>query len=417
MEKVVARPNMLAALRRVERNAGAPGIDGVRTGDLLGQCQVEWPRIREELLNGTYEPLPVRRVEIPKSSGQGMRKLGIPTAMDRLIQQALLQVLTPILDPDMSQHSYGFRPGRRAQDAVEKARQYIADGYEWVVDIDLEDFFNRVNHDMLMARVARKVEDKRVPRLIRRYLECGVLINGVVVTTEEGTPQGGPLSPLLSNVMLDDLDKELERRGHRFVRYADDGNVYVRTRRAGERVMASIRTYLQERLKLKVNEAKSAVDRPERRTFLGFSFYRRRGEVHVRLSKKALERVKRRIREMTGRSRSQSMDQRLRALNAYLAGWFGYYGYAKTPSIFKTLDEWTRHRLRACVWKQWKRQATRERELVALGMPRWQAWMRASSGKGIWRMAAGPLNGILGVAYWRAQGYVGLSDRYQKRYA
>lgn len=417
MEEVVAKANMTAALRRVERNAGAPGIDGVRTGDLLAQCNAEWPRIREEVLSGTYEPKPVRRVEIPKSSGQGTRKLGIPTAMDRLIQQALLQVLTPIFDPDMSPHSYGFRPGRRAQDAVEKARHYIADGYEWVVDIDLEDFFNRVNHDILMARVARKVEDKRVLGLIRRYLECGVLINGVVVTTDEGTPQGGPLSPLLSNIMLDDLDKELERRGHRFVRYADDGNVYVRTRRAGERVMASIRAYLEERLKLRVNEAKSAVDRPERRTFLGFSFYKHRGEVRVRLSKKALERVKRRIREMTGRSRSQSMDQRLRTLNAYLAGWFGYYGYAKTPSVFKALDEWTRHRLRACAWKQWKRQKTRERELAALGMPRRQAWMRASSGKGIWRMAGGPLNGILGVAYWRAQGYVGLSDRYQRRYA
>lgn len=417
MEKVVARPNMLAALRRVERNAGAPGIDGVRAGDLLAQCNAEWSRIREELLNGTYEPKPVRRVEIPKSSGQGTRKLGIPTAIDRLIQQALLQVLAPIFDPDMSPHSYGFRPGKRAHDAVEKARQYIVDGYEWVVDIDLEDFFNRVNHDMLMARVARKVEDKRVLRLCRRYLECGVLINGAVVTTDEGTPQGGPLSPLLSNIMLDDLDKELERRGHRFVRYADDGNVYVRTRRAGERVMASIRIYLEERLKLKVNEAKSAVDRPERRTFLGFSFYKYRGEVRVRLSKKALERVKRRIREMTGRSRSQSMETRLRTLNAYLAGWFGYYGYAKTSSVFQALDEWTRHRLRACVWKQWKQPKTRYRELVNLGLPKWVAKEFAGSGKGIWRMAGGPMNRALGVAYWRAQGMVSLSDRYQKRYA
>ena len=269
-----------------------------------------------------------------------------------------------------------------------------------------------------MARVARKVEDKRVLRLCRRYLECGVLINGATVMTEEGTPQGGPLSPLLSNVMLDDLDKELERRGHRFVRYADDGNVYVRTRRAGERVMASIRTYLEERLRLRVNEAKSAVDRPERRTFLGFSFYKHRGEVRVRLSKKALERVKRRIREMTGRSHSQSMDRRLRALNAYLAGWFGYYGYAKTPSVFEALDKWVRHRLRACVWKEWKQPTTRYRRLKGLGLTPRQAFSLSDAATGIWRSAGAPLlNQALDLAYWRGQGLTRLSDLYRKRYA
>lgn len=402
MEQVLARANMLAALKRVERNGGAPGVDGVPAERLRDQIRTEWHHIRTELLRGTYRPQPVRRVEIPKPGG-GKRMLGIPTVMDRLIQQALLQVLTPIFDPTFSESSFGFRPGRRGHDAVRRARRYIEEGYDWVVDMDLEKFFDRVNHDVLMARVARKVTDKQVLRLIRRYLQSGVMLNGVVVTAAQGTPQGGPLSPLLANILLDDLDKELERRGHRFVRYADDANIYVRSKRAGERVMASVRTFLQERLRLKVNEAKSAVDRPWRRQFLGFSFYKNRG-VRIRLSSKSLERVKEKLRELTDRNRSQSMTQRIAALNAYLRGWAGYYALSDAKSIFERLEGWLRRRLRACVWKQWKRVRTRLRELRALGLPEWVAHEFANSRKGPWRMAGGPMNRALDTAYWRAQG-------------
>nr|PZN39076.1 MAG: group II intron reverse transcriptase/maturase [Bacillota bacterium] len=411
MEQVLTRENLLAALKRVERNGGAPGVDGVPTERLRDQVRAEWDRIRQELLTGTYRPQPVRRVEIPKPSG-GMRLLGIPTVMDRLIQQALLQVLTPIFDPTFSEHSFGFRPGRRGHDAVRRARQYVEEGYDWVVDMDLEKFFDRVNHDVLMARVARRVQDKRVLRLIRRYLQAGVMVDGVVMETEEGTPQGGPLSPLLANILLDDLDKELERRGHRFVRYADDCNIYVRSRRAGERVMASVRRFLQERLRLKVNEEKSAVDRPWRRKFLGFSMYRNRG-VRIRLAPQTVGRVKAKLRELTRRNRSEPMKERIRKVNAYLRGWIGYYALADTPSVFEALEGWLHRRLRACVWKQWKRVRTRYRELRALGLPEWVVRQYANSRKGPWRMAGGPLNRALGSAYWRTQGLLSLSESYQ----
>jgi len=390
MEQVVARGNMLAALKRVERNGGAPGVDGIPTERLRDQIRAEWPRIREELLVGIYRPMPVRRVEIPKPGG-GKRLLGIPTAMDRLIQQALLQVLTPIFDPQFSEASYGFRPGRRAHDAVRKARQYVEEGYEWAVDLDIEKFFDRVNHDILMARVARKVTDKRVLTLIRRYLQAGVMVNGVVMETIEGTPQGGPLSPLLANILLDDLDKELEKRGHRFVRYADDCNVYVRSKRAGERVMASIRKFLQERLKLKINEQKSAVDRPWKLKFLGFSMYKAgAGRILIRLAPQTIDRVKTKIREITFRNKPVSMAERIERLNAYLGGWIGYFALAETPSIFKNLEGWMRRRLRMCLWKQWKRVRTRYRELRALGLPEWVVHEFANARKGPWRMAHGP---------------------------
>jgi group II intron reverse transcriptase/maturase len=413
MEQVVARENMLAALKRVERNGGAPGVDGIPTERLRDQIRAEWPRIREELLAGTYRPMPVRRVEIPKPGG-GKRLLGIPTAMDRLIQQALLQVLTPIFDPQFSEASYGFRPGRRAHDAVRKARQYVEEGYEWAVDLDIEKFFDRVNHDILMARVARKVTDKRVLILIRRYLTAGVMVNGVVMETAEGTPQGGPLSPLLANILLDDLDKELEKRGHKFVRYADDCNIYVKSKRAGERVMASIRKFLQERLKLRINEQKSAVDRPWKLKFLGFSMYKvKAGQILIRLAPQTIKRVKMKIREITSRNKPVSMAERIERLNAYLGGWMGYFALAETPSIFKNLEGWMRRRLRMCLWKQWKRVRTRYRELRALGLPEWVVHEFANARKGPWRMAHGPMNRALGNAYWQSQGLMSLTERYQ----
>jgi group II intron reverse transcriptase/maturase len=412
MEQVVARGNMLAALKRVERNGGAPGIDGIPTERLRDQIRAEWPRIREELLAGTYRPMPVRRVEIPKPGG-GKRLLGIPTAMDRLIQQALLQVLTPIFDPQFSEASYGFRPGKRAHDAVRKARQYVEEGYEWAVDLDIEKFFDRVNHDILMARVARKVTDKRVLTLIRRYLAAGVMVNGVVMETAEGTPQGGPLSPLLANILLDDLDKELEKRGHKFVRYADDCNIYVKSKRAGQRVMVSIRKFLQERLKLKINEQKSAVDRPWKLKFLGFSMYKAKaGRILIRLAPQTIKRVKMKIREITSRNKPVSMAERIERLNAYLGGWMGYFALAETPSIFRNLEGWMRRRLRMCLWKQWKRVRTRYRELRALGLPEWVVHEIANARKGPWRMAHGPMNRALGNAYWQSQGLMSLTERY-----
>ena len=409
--KVLERGNLFKALSRVEENRGAAGVDGMKVEELRPYLKEHWPELRERLLRGTYEPRPVRRVEIPKPDG-GVRLLGIPTVLDRFIQQALQQALTPIFDPSFSASSYGFRPGRRAHDAVRTARSYIQAGYKWVVDLDLERFFDRVNHDRLLARVARKVSDPRVLGLIRKYLESGVMVSGVVVETTEGTPQGGPLSPLLSNVYLDDLDKELERRGHKFCRYADDCNIYVRSRRAGERVMASVRALLTERLRLTVNEAKSALERPWRRKFLGFSFLAGK-EAKIRLAPKSLERVKGKLREMTRRTRSQEMKERIRAINAYVGGWMGYFALAETPSVLAELDSWLRHRLRACLWKQWKRVRTRYRELRALRLPERVVGFMANTRKGPWRIAASPpLSQGLNNAYWEAQGLVSLQKRY-----
>ena len=414
MERVVERNNMLAALKRVEQNGGAPGIDGIPTERLRDQLRAEWPRIREELLAGTYKPKPVRRVEIPKPGG-GKRLLGIPTVMDRLIQQALLQVLTPIFDAGFSEHSYGFRPGKRAHDAVREARRYVQEGYEWAVDLDIEKFFDRVNHDILMAKVARKVKDKRVLTLIRRYLQAGVMINGVVMETTEGTPQGGPLSPLLANILLDELDKELEKRGHKFVRYADDCNIYVKSKRAGERVMESVKRYLQERLKLKINEQKSAVDRPWKLKFLGFSMHKaKNGQILIRLAPQTIERVKTKIRQITARNKPVSIAERIGRLNTYLGGWMGYFALAETPSVFEELDGWIRRRLRLCLWKQWKRVRTRYRELRALGLPEQVVHEFANARKGPWRMAHGPMNRALGNAYWQSQGLTSLTERYQR---
>jgi len=411
MEQVVAAENMRAALKRIEQNKGAAGVDGMTVKQLRPWLHSHWRTLKQSLLDEAYRPQPVKRVEIPKSSG-GVRKLGIPTVTDRLVQQAILQVLTPLFDPHFSPASFGFRPGKRGHSAVRQAREYVREGYAWVVDMDLEKFFDRVNHDMLMARVARRVSDRLLLRLIRRFLESGVLVDGLVSASEEGTPQGGPLSPLLSNILLDDLDKELERRGHKFVRYADDCNIYVRSRRAGERVKASITAYLEGCLRLRVNEGKSAVDRPWKRKFLGFSLLAQARR--IRLAAESVKRVKEVIRSLTQRSDAVSMTERLRRLNQYLGGWAGYFALAETPSVFSELDEWTRRRLRLCQWKQWKRIRTRVRELRALGLKELDVWEAAGSRKAYWRIAASPpLHKAMGIAYWRTRGLIPLADRYQ----
>jgi RNA-directed DNA polymerase len=411
--QVLERGNLYAALKRVEANGGAPGIDGMTVEELRPYLKEHWLEIRESLEAETYRPSPVRRVERPKPGG-GNRLLGIPTVLDRFIQQAVGQVLTPQFERRFSSHSYGFRPGRGAHDAVKEAQGYIREGYTWVVDMDLEKFFDRINHDKLMARVARVVKDKRVLRLIRRYLESGVMVNGVVMERGEGTPQGGPLSPLLANIMLDDLDKELEKRGHRFVRYADDCNIYVRSKRAGERVMNSVREFLEQRLSLKVNERKSAVDRPWRRKFLGFSFYWRKGEVRVRVAKQALDRCRNKLRRLTRRTRAGTLEEIIQRINVYTMGWTGYYRLADTPSVFEGLDGWLRRRLRQLVWKRWKRGKTRWRELVALGVPRERAALGAV-GTSPWRMAATPVvHEALSNAYWRKQGLRSITERYHQ---
>lgn len=410
MEQVVARANMLAALGRVQQNGGAPGIDGMTVDELRVHLQSNWLCIKAELLADTYKPQAVRRVEIPKPDG-GLRLLGIPSVTDRLIQQALLQVLTPIFDPTFSEFSFGFRPGRSAHDAVKLAREYIEAGYEWVVDIDLAKFFDQVNHDKLMVRISRRIRDKRVLHLIRRYLQAGVMLNGVLVATEEGTPQGGPLSPLLGNIMLDDLDKLLENRGHRFCRYADDCNIYVRSQRAGDRTMSAVRRFIEGRLGLKLNEEKSKVDRPRNRKFLGFSFFRRNG-IQLRLAPKTVERFKGRVREITARSNGWSMERRIRTLTAYFRGWMQYFRLARTPSVYRDLEGWTVRRLRLCLWKQWKRARTRLRELRALGLPEWVCLEYAMSHKGYWRMSSGPMNRAMPRAFWKARGFAGLTDFY-----
>jgi RNA-directed DNA polymerase len=388
MEAVVERENLKKALARVKRNKGAAGIDGMTVDELSPHLKEHWPTIRARLVAGTYKPQPVRRVEIPKASG-GKRSLGIPTVLDRFVQQAVMQVLQADWDGTFSAASFGFRPGRSAHQAVERAQAYIASGHGFVVDIDLEKFFDRVNHDILMGLIAKRVTDKRLLKLIRGFLTAGVLADGLVSPTEEGTPQGGPLSPLLSNLMLDVLDKELEKRGHRFVRYADDCNIYVRSRRAGERVMASIETFLAKRLKLKVNKAKSAVAKPSVRKFLSFSFTGER-EPRRRIAPQAVARFKARVRELTRRTRGASLPQIVKELSVYLIGWRGYFGFCQTPSVLRALDEWTRRRLRTIAWKQWKRGRTRFAELRRRGVGRQLAAKTAGSPHGPWRLANSP---------------------------
>ncbi|WP_156480721.1 group II intron reverse transcriptase/maturase [Thauera humireducens] len=406
--QALAKANMEAAWKRVKSNRGSAGVDGLSIAETAAYLRAHWPRIRESLLDGSYRPSPVRRVQIPKSDG-GVRELGIPTVTDRLIQQALLQVLQPRIDPTFSDHSYGFRPGRRAHDAVLDAQRYVQDGYRVVVDVDLEKFFDRVNHDILMERLARRIEDKAVLRLIRCYLVAGIMGGGVVMERFEGTPQGGPLSPLLANVLLDEVDRELERRGHRFVRYADDCNVYVRSRRAGERVLAGL-TKLYERLRLKVNDAKTAVAPASRRKFLGYAFwYGPGGQVKCRVADKALNAFKQRIRQFTCRSGGRNLTETAERLRAYMPGWKAYFQLAQTPKVFRELDEWIRHRLRAVQLKHWRRGTTMYRELKALGASETDARQVAANSRRWWRNSRFLLNRAMPVAYFDRLGVPRLS--------
>ena len=369
LQAALRRENLQQAFERVRANKGAAGVDGLDINQTARHLATAWPAIREQLLAGTYRPSPVRRVTIPKPDGGGERELGIPTVTDRLIQQALLQVLQPLLDPTFSEHSYGFRPGRRAQDAVLAAQAYVQSGRRVVVDVDLAQFFDRVNHDILIDRLRKRIDDAGVIRLIRAYLNSGIMDHGVVQSRHEGTPQGGPLSPLLANVLLDEVDKELERRGHCFARYADDANVYVRSVQAGERVMALLRR-CYAKLHLVVNEGKSAVGSVFGRKFLGYSLWvARGGEVKRKVAAKPLATFKQRIRELTGRSGGRSMSEVVEKLRSYLLGWKGYFRLAETPRLWRKLDEWMRHRLRAIQLKHWKRGATMYRELLKLGAP------------------------------------------------
>jgi len=410
MEEVCQRENLFRAWSRVKANRGSAGVDGMTVDALPGYLREHWPAIREQLLAGTYRPQPVRRVEIPKPGG-GVRKLGIPTVLDRTIQQAVLQVLQPRWDPTFSEHSYGFRPGRSAHQAVAAAQAYIAEGYRWVVDIDLEKFFDQVCHDRLMAKAADRIADKRLLRLLRAFLNAGVLEDGLVLPTDEGTPQGGPLSPLLSNLVLDELDRELERRGHRFVRYADDGQIFVRSERAGHRVMASMTRFITKKLRLKVNEAKSAVARPWERKFLGFSFTAH-ADPKRRLAPQTVRRLRQRVRQLTRRTRGVSIDQMVEELNRYLKGWRGYFGYCETPSVLRDLDSWVRRRLRAVIWKQWKRGRRRYAGLRARGVGRHRAATAAGSSDGPWHLARSPaLHYAFPNAYWDSLQLVRLCAR------
>ena len=413
LEEVLERNNMLLALKRVISNKGSHGVDGMKIDELREHIKKHWDTIKAKILESKYNPSPVRRVEIPKVDG-GVRLLGIPTVQDRLIQQAIAQVLSRIYEPLFSNNSFGFRPRRGAKDAVTKSKQYINEGNRLVIDMDLEKFFDKVNHDILMGKLEKKIKDKRLLSLIRKYLKSGILINGVSVTSAEGTPQGGPLSPLLANIMLDELDKELEKRGHKFCRYADDNNVYVKSKRAGIRVMESMIKLIENKLKLKVNKDKSAVDFVSKRKFLGFSFYFAKGGAEIRIHEKSIKRFKDKIKFYTNRNIGISMESRLKKLNQIMMGWINYYGIANAVAKLKELDKWIRRRLRACIWKQWKKISTRHRNLVKLGINKYKAWEYANTRKGYWRISKSPiLSKSLNNKYLESLGFVSLTQTYQ----
>jgi len=409
MEAVVGRENMRAAWKRVKANKGAPGVDGLTIEQTGRQLESDWTVIKEQLLRGVYRPQPVQGIEIPKPGGKGMRQLGIPTVTDRLIQQALHQVLSPMFDPDFSDNSYGFRPGRNAWQAVRQARRYAAEGRRWVVDMDLEKFFDRVNHDVLMSRVARKVRDKRVLKLIGRYLRAGMMAAGVVSQRTEGTPQGGPLSPLLSNILLDDLDKELERRGHCFCRYADDCNIYVGSRISGQRVLSSITRYLETKLRLRVNQAKSAVDRPWNRSFLGYSmtFHKK---PRLKVSAQSVQRLQASLRSIFRKGRGRNIGRFIReTLNHRLQGWLSYFRLSEVRGVFELLDQWLRRRLRNLIWRQWKRPRTRRKKLMSRGLDEHRASQSAYNGRGPWwNSGASHMNAAVPKRYFDSCGLVSL---------
>ena len=413
LEDVLERNNMLEAMYRVIRNKGSYGIDGMKTDELREHVKKTWATVKTKLLEGKYNPSPVRRVEIPKPDG-GVRSLGIPTVQDRMIQQAIAQVLSKLYEPTFSESSFGFRPNRGAKNAIKQSETYINQGYKWVIDMDLEKFFDKVNHNILMGKLEKKIKDKRLLKLIRKYLESGVLINGIKVSSEEGTPQGGPLSPLLANIMLDDVDKELEKRGHKFCRYADDCNIYVKSKRAGLRVMDSITRIIENELKLKVNKDKSAVDIVSKRKFLGFSFYFVKGVAKIRIHEKSIKRFKEKVKSITNRNRGISMDLRLLKLNDSIKGWINYFGIANAKRKLLELDKWIRRRLRACIWKKIR---TRYRNLVKLGIDNWKAWEYANTRKGHWKISGSPiLSKSLHNKYLESIGFVSLTQTYQMKH-
>ena len=414
LKEVLRRENLLEALKRVRSNRGAPGVDGMTVEALSPYLKGEWPRIREELLGGTYVPSPVRQVTIPKPDGKGVRTLGIPTVLDRFIQQAVLQGITPVFDPHFSGSSFGFRPGRGCHDAVRAAQGHVEAGYRFVVDIDLEKFFDRVNHDVLMARVARRVGDKRLLRLIRRYLEAGIMIEGVVSPREEGTPQGGPLSPLLSNILLDDLDKELERRGHRFCRYADDCNVYVKSKAAGDRVMESIARFLGKRLRLTMNRDKSAVDRPWNRKFLGYTMTPHR-RPKLKVAPGSVKRVKAHIREIVRKGRGRSLAKVIGEITPFLRGWVAYFRLSQVKNVFEEMDQWIRRKMRLILWRQWKRPRTRAKKMIRLGIDRARAYPSAYNGRGPWWNAgASHMNAAVPAKWLQHQGFMSLLAEHRR---